>query len=133
MQEGQLLMTQADRDRLVTLRKAKKRLITQKQAAEELGFRLEFSPGFQNPHPFRDQADAKTLRPQVGRPDERGPSRRRPQCTPLRCASAMPARTFRPIMLLSAFARTVRTSRTSQAIQRLDENHLESVIHGGAH
>jgi transposase len=37
MQEGQLLMTQADRDRLVTLRKAKKRLITQKQAAEALG------------------------------------------------------------------------------------------------
>src|ERR1700728_690297 len=37
MQEGQLLMTQADRDRLVTLRRAKKRLITQKQAAEELG------------------------------------------------------------------------------------------------
>jgi transposase InsO family protein len=29
-------MTQADRDRLVTLRKAKKKLITQKQAAEEL-------------------------------------------------------------------------------------------------
>jgi DNA-binding Lrp family transcriptional regulator len=37
MQEGQLLMTQADRDRLVTLRKAKKRLITQREAAEELG------------------------------------------------------------------------------------------------
>jgi transposase len=37
MQEGQLLMTQADRDRLVTLRKAKKRLITQRQAAEDLG------------------------------------------------------------------------------------------------
>ena len=36
MQEGQLLMTQRDRDRLVTLRKAKKRLITQTQAAEEL-------------------------------------------------------------------------------------------------
>src|SRR5208337_2467906 len=36
MEEGQLLMTQADRDRLVTLRKAKKRLITQQQAAEEL-------------------------------------------------------------------------------------------------
>src|SRR5208283_4236715 len=36
MQEGQLLMAQADRDRLVTLRKAKKRLITQQQAAEEL-------------------------------------------------------------------------------------------------
>src|SRR5208283_2030843 len=37
MQEGQLLMSQADRDRLVTLRKAKKRLITQREAAEELG------------------------------------------------------------------------------------------------
>src|SRR6202051_3763837 len=37
MQEGQLLRTQAERDRLVTLRKAKKRLITQRQAAEELG------------------------------------------------------------------------------------------------
>src|ERR1700674_4450973 len=36
MQEGQLLMTQADRDRLVTLRKAKKDLITQREAAEEL-------------------------------------------------------------------------------------------------
>lgn len=37
MQEGQLLMTQAERDRLVTLKKAKKRLITQREAAEELG------------------------------------------------------------------------------------------------
>ena len=36
MQEGQLLMTQADRDRLVTLRKAKKKVVTQRQAAEEL-------------------------------------------------------------------------------------------------
>src|SRR6266567_5981036 len=36
MQEG-LLMTQADRDRLVTLKKAKKKLITQAEAAEELG------------------------------------------------------------------------------------------------
>jgi transposase len=40
MQEGQLLMTQADRDRLVTLRKTKKRLITQRQAAEELGLSI---------------------------------------------------------------------------------------------
>src|SRR3989442_10725703 len=30
-------MTQAERDRLVTLKKAKKKLITQRQAAEELG------------------------------------------------------------------------------------------------
>jgi transposase len=37
MQEGPtLLMTQADRDRLVTLKKAKKKLITQREAAEEL-------------------------------------------------------------------------------------------------
>src|SRR5260370_34092426 len=36
MQEGQLLMMQADRDRLVTLKKAKKKLITQREAAEEL-------------------------------------------------------------------------------------------------
>jgi hypothetical protein len=36
MQEGQLLMTQADRDRLVTLKKARKNLITQREAAEEL-------------------------------------------------------------------------------------------------
>jgi transposase len=36
MQEGQLLMTQADRDRLVALKKAKKNLITQREAAEEL-------------------------------------------------------------------------------------------------
>src|SRR5215469_294306 len=37
MQEGQLLMTQADRDRLVALKKAKRKLIRQREAAEELG------------------------------------------------------------------------------------------------
>ena len=37
MDEGQLLMTQAERDRLVALKKAKKKLITQRQAAEEIG------------------------------------------------------------------------------------------------
>jgi hypothetical protein len=36
MHEGRLLMTQADRDRLVALKKAKKKLITQREAAEEL-------------------------------------------------------------------------------------------------
>jgi transposase-like protein len=36
MQEGQLLMTQANRDRLVALKKVKKNLITQRAAAEEL-------------------------------------------------------------------------------------------------
>jgi transposase len=34
---GELTMTQHERDRLVTLKKAQKKLITQKQAAEELG------------------------------------------------------------------------------------------------
>src|ERR1700693_4157213 len=37
MQEGQLLMTQTDRDRLGTLEKAKKKLIKQSDAAKELG------------------------------------------------------------------------------------------------
>jgi hypothetical protein len=37
VQEGQLLMNQAERDRLVSLKKAKKRLITQAEAARELG------------------------------------------------------------------------------------------------
>src|SRR5260370_1268980 len=36
MQEGQLLMTQADRDRLVALKKVKKKLITQREASAEL-------------------------------------------------------------------------------------------------
>src|SRR6267378_1449444 len=40
MQEGQLLMTQVDRDRLVALKKAKKKLITQCEAAEELGLSI---------------------------------------------------------------------------------------------
>src|SRR5216684_2696098 len=37
MQKGLLLMTQAERDRLVALKKAKKKLITRREAAEELG------------------------------------------------------------------------------------------------
>ena len=37
MQEGQLLMTQTERDRLVALKKVKKKIITQRAAAEELG------------------------------------------------------------------------------------------------
>src|SRR5579872_4327452 len=36
MEEGQLLMTQTERDRLVALKKAKKKLITQREAAAEL-------------------------------------------------------------------------------------------------
>jgi hypothetical protein len=37
VETGALLMTQKDRDRLVVLKKTKKKLITQRQAAEELG------------------------------------------------------------------------------------------------
>jgi len=37
VETGALLMTQKDRDRLVVLKKAQKKLITQRQAAEELG------------------------------------------------------------------------------------------------
>src|ERR1017187_8348751 len=37
MPEGQLLMTQAERDRLVSLKKLKKKLMAQKEAAAELG------------------------------------------------------------------------------------------------
>ncbi len=44
MQEGPLLMTQADRDRLVVLKKAKKRLITRREAAEELGLSIRQVP-----------------------------------------------------------------------------------------
>src|SRR5580658_4819239 len=40
MKEGQLLMTQAERERLVTLKKAKKKVITQREAAEELGLSI---------------------------------------------------------------------------------------------
>jgi hypothetical protein len=38
-------MTQAERDRLVTLRKAKKKVITKAQAAEELGLSEARPPG----------------------------------------------------------------------------------------
>ena len=37
METDQLLMTQKQRDRLVALKKAKKKLITQKEAAAEIG------------------------------------------------------------------------------------------------
>ena len=40
MQEGQLLMTQVDRDRLVALKKAKRKLISQGETAEELGLSI---------------------------------------------------------------------------------------------
>ena len=36
MEDGRLLMTQAERDRLVTLKKARQRKITQEEAAQEL-------------------------------------------------------------------------------------------------
>jgi hypothetical protein len=49
MQEGQLPMTQAERDRLATLKKAKKKLITQREAAEELYCPRRFMKGSARP------------------------------------------------------------------------------------
>ena len=46
MQEGQLLMTQAERDRRVTLKKLKKKLITHNAAAEELGLSVRQTSPF---------------------------------------------------------------------------------------
>jgi transposase InsO family protein len=40
MQEGQLLMTQGDRDRLIALKKANENVITQREAGEELGLSI---------------------------------------------------------------------------------------------
>src|SRR5712671_5796701 len=45
MQEGQLLMAQVDRDRLVTLRKTPKKRITQREAADELGLSIRLLNG----------------------------------------------------------------------------------------
>jgi hypothetical protein len=45
-QPGELLMRQADRDRLVALKKAKDKKIAQGQAAEELGTPTIFIPSY---------------------------------------------------------------------------------------
>src|SRR4051812_10591348 len=78
MQKGQLLMTQADRDRLVTLRKLKKRLITQQQAAEELG--VSTRQGKRLLYALKEHGDKSVLRPPRQAALRIGERTRRSQC-----------------------------------------------------
>jgi hypothetical protein len=69
MQEGPLLMTQADRDRLVTLKKAKERLITQGEAAEELG--LSTRQVKRLLHAMKNRGDKAVIHGLRGKPSNR--------------------------------------------------------------
>jgi transposase len=69
MQEGQLLMTQADRDRLVALKKAKKKLITQREAAEELGLSVRHVKRLI--YALKKQGDRAVVHGLRGRPSNR--------------------------------------------------------------
>ena len=72
-------MTQADRDRLVTLKKAKKKLITQREAAEELGLSIrQVKRLLQALKKRRRQGrDPRTAREAVQPADRESESRRR--------------------------------------------------------
>jgi len=69
MQEGQLLRTQADRDRLVTLRKAKKKLITQREAAAE--WDLSVRQGKRLLYALKKRGDQAVVHGLRGRPSQR--------------------------------------------------------------
>src|SRR5579872_7431059 len=69
MPEGQLLMTQADRDRLVTLKKAKKKLITQREAAEELGLSVRHVKRML--HGLKKRGDKAVIHGLRGKPSNR--------------------------------------------------------------
>src|SRR5260370_42183221 len=69
MQKGELLMTEADRDRLVTLRKAKKRLITQREAAAELD--LSVRQGKRLLYALKKRGDKAVGHGLRGRPSQR--------------------------------------------------------------
>jgi hypothetical protein len=69
MKEGELLMTEADRERLVTLKKAKKRLITQREAAEEL--RLSIRQVKRLLYALKKQGDKAVVHGLRGRPSNR--------------------------------------------------------------
>ena len=62
-------MTQADRDRLVTLRKAKKKLITQREAAEELGLSVRHVKRLL--HALKKRGDKAVVHGLRGRPSKR--------------------------------------------------------------
>ena len=69
MQEGQLLMTQADRDRLVTLKKAKKKLMTQREAAEELDVSVRQVRRLL--HALKKRGDKAVVHGLLGKPSKR--------------------------------------------------------------
>ncbi len=62
-------MTQADRDRLVTLKKAKKKLITQREAAEELGLSVRHVKRLI--HALKKQGDKAVVHGLRGKPSNR--------------------------------------------------------------
>jgi transposase len=69
MQEGRLLMTQADRDRLVALKKVKKKLITQREAAEEL--ELSIRQVQRLVYRLQDRGDKAVIHGLFGKPSNR--------------------------------------------------------------
>jgi transposase len=69
MQEGPLLMTQADRDRLVALKKVKRKLITQREAAEELELSIRQVQRLLDR--LQDRGDKAVIHALVGRPSNR--------------------------------------------------------------
>src|ERR1035437_9659414 len=69
MQEGPLLMTQGDRDRLVTLKKAKKKLITQREAAAEL--KLSVRQVKRLLYPLKKRGDQAVVHGLRGKPSKR--------------------------------------------------------------
>lgn len=62
-------MTQADRDRLITLKKAKKKLITQREAAEELGISVRHVKRLI--HALKKRGDKAVVHGLRGRPSNR--------------------------------------------------------------
>src|SRR5664279_3434280 len=70
MQEGQLLMTQADRDRLVALKKVQKKVITQREAAAEL--ELSIRQVQRLLYGLQDQGDKAVIHGLLGKPSNRG-------------------------------------------------------------
>jgi hypothetical protein len=69
MQEGRLLMTQADRDRLVALKKVKKKLITQRAASEELELSIRQVQRLLDR--LQDRGDKAVIHGLVGKPSNR--------------------------------------------------------------
>jgi transposase len=69
MQEGQLLMTQVDRDRLVALKKAKRKLISQREVAEELGLSIRQVQRLL--HGLKERGDKAVVHGLRGKPSNR--------------------------------------------------------------